>query len=78
MPFFLSGLLLKDRLKNQNSGETLVRSSVLRLLCPYFLWGYIHVLIIFSLGKFVNTPIAFQRICQQTALRIFGLISDGA
>jgi fucose 4-O-acetylase-like acetyltransferase len=54
--FYLSGLLLKDRL--QKSPKLLVTSSVKRLLYPYFLWGYIQVLVIFSLGKFVNTPIS--------------------
>lgn len=58
MPFFfyISGLLLKDRL--QKSPKLLVSSSVKKLLYPYFLWGYIQVLIIFSLGKLVNSPIS--------------------
>jgi fucose 4-O-acetylase-like acetyltransferase len=56
--FFLSGVLLKDRLHNRAEVKSLILASGLKLLYPYFLWGYIQVLVIFALGKFVNTPIS--------------------
>jgi fucose 4-O-acetylase-like acetyltransferase len=60
MPFFflLSGLLLKERLeKRQDGPKALIVSSIPKLLYPCFLWSYIQLAVIYSLGKLVNTPI---------------------
>ena len=57
--FFLSGLLLEERLRKSGL-SALLRSSVSKLLYPCFLWGYIQLGVIYSLGTLVNAPLKLE------------------